>query len=901
MHMRLARRVSAVRTPAPGAARATGSTPGSAGDDPAAPTISERGLAAAVSATTRPPRRGAISALAWALLAALLLGLPAAASAQGNPSVALNSNLMRSGDRVELDAAGLQPNSGYSVTLTAPDGSSQQASLKSGGDGKLHFQQVLDQPGMWSLHLTGPGIDAPLTVQVSPAQNGSGGNGAGATPSDPGQSGNGPSSSGQAPGTTSPGDQPSGNRTPGSQTPAPPNAPLALTIEQNAIVASRGGTALWRLDFPADSGETRGTAQMDGTVYAGHGNSLLAIDAGSGKVTARYALPAQIVDVAASGSGVTATVEYQEGGRQKVNVTSSGVQGTLRFDAVPAMFAWLRNEADVSDPAARLEQDPTNPWLYVAAAKQASDAQTVADDYRMALSHAHTFFERAQLARVLYAADQSDLAKQAIDGALQDYWNRGYTAELLTDPALRDAYGFPESALAKAVGDGDLRAAAFWAPWAYRMSTPAVPSTQATLQDYSAALRSAGQKNDASLWRARAREGSGFHLQRALRRAALALGRAGWYGVAALLVAMVFLHFTLIAKYWRPQTLSLRQRRESGRSTGRVPRLFALRYYSITEKFVLVLMFAAVLALASLSAWATRGDRLPDAWRSGTLASVPARDALSTAPRSGQAADFVRGYASQVAGDDQPAAQAYRSAGAYPPALNNLGVLRSDEALYQQALDAGADLPEALFNLGRTTDPSRLHAAYSPDTPLLAVPTETVLRSAVAGDFQTALAAAFTNPWAALTAFDPLAIPFWLWYVLVVLFLAWAAVTVISLVVPRPGAARNAPRTAAYHLLALLIPGSGLADELWGVLLLVPWAIFGLDTLLHFMPLGAPAGIGLTTDYVALGVIYALNVVSFFVELISYRRRMAELKRSHPETARAYGMRGSWQSEEWPE
>jgi hypothetical protein len=254
-------------------------------------------------------------------------------------------------------------------------------------------------------------------------------------------------------------------------------------------------------------------------------------------------------------------------------------------------------------------------------------------------------------------------------------------------------------------------------------------------------------------------------------------------------------------------------------------------------------------------------------------------------------ADFVRGYGAQVAGDKGTAADAYQAAGDYAPALNNLGALQGSDALYQQALDVARDLPEALYNLGRATDPSHLHAAYAADTPLLVVPSETVLRSAVAGRFQDALGAAFTNPWAELTGFNPLAVPLWLWDAFVVLFLAWAAITVIYLLVPRPRLARNAPRTLAYHVLALLIPGSGLSDELWGVLLLVPWAIFGIDTLLHYFALGAPAGIPLVTDFTVLAVIYALNIVSFVVELTSYRRRMAALRRSHPDTARAYGMR----------
>ena len=813
-----------------------------------------------------------------------------AAPSQDTPTVTLSGNVLRSGGTVTLDGSGLQADTAYTVTVTAPDGSSDQTTARSDGSGALHFERVLQKPGSWTLRLSGPGIDAPLSVEVSQQPNGGPGS---ATPAPQAPAPRAPTPqtpSPQTPSPQAPSPQAPSPQAPGAQVPTPGTGTLGLVIEQGTLVATRDGQEAWRLDFAPDSGATAGVLQANGKVYLGHGNSVLALDPASGQVQQRFAVPAQVASLRAAGSGVAVTVTYQGGAQQTLDVGPGGVSGTVRFGSDPAMFAWLHNEAVVSDPAARLDRDPTNPWLYVAVAQQASAAQAPAE-YQRALAHATTFYERAQLARVFYRAGQVDLAKQAMDAALRDYADRGYAAELLTDPQLRDAYGFALPELTGALGRGDLQAASFWAPWVYRMSTPAVPATQAALLEYSRALRADGQRSEASLWRARGHEGNGFRLGRALRRAALAVGHAGWYGVAALLVAMIFLHFTLIAKYWRPQSLALKQREEGGRSAGRVPRLFAIRYYSFTEKLVLVLMFAAVLALASLAGWANRGDRLPASWRAGTLGGVPARDAMATALQGGTVADFVRGYGAQVAGDAGAATDAYRSAGDYAPALNNLGALQGSDALYQRALDVARDLPEALYNLGRATDPSHLHAAYAADTPLLVAPSETVLRSAVAGRFQDALGAAFTNPWAELTGFNPLAVPLWLWDALVVLFLAWAAVTVLYLLVPRPRLARNAPRTGVYHLLALLIPGSGLSDELWGVLLLVPWAIFGIDTLLHYFALGAPAGIPLATDYTVLAVLYALNIVSFVVELTSYRRRMAALRRSHPETARAYGMR----------
>lgn len=859
-----------------------------------------------------PPGCGAASArtrlavVVALAIAAAWVGL-APAFAQGGPVVTLGANVLQAGQKMELDASGLKPDSAFTVTLTAPGGASQHASVRSDTSGALRFEHVLPQAGNWTIHLSGPGIDAPFTVQVTPNESGApsapqapGGAPSTPAPSAPGAQGapSTPPNGGQTQ-TPSP-SQPSPSQPPTAQPPvAPaPSPALKLSIEQGNLVASRDGKEVWRLDFPSGSGATAGLARTVEGIYLGHGNSLLVIDPTDGHVDHRYALPAQVADVTAATNGVSVTVQYHAGKQQKLDVTPYGVAGTVRFDDDPAMFSWLRNEAAVANPGKRLAQDPTNPWLYVAAARQATDPNARAADDQQALAHATTFYERAQLARVFYGAGDTNLANQAMDAALRDYVDRGYTARLLTDPALRDAYGFPLSQLQSAVEQGNVQAAGFWAPWVYRMSTPAVPATQQALLDYSRALRSEGQRSEASLWQARAREGRHFRLSEALKSAALALGRAGWYGVAALLVAMAFLHLTLVAKYWRPQSVALRQRRESGRAVGRVPRLFAIRYYSLTEKFVLVLMFAAILALASLAGWANRGDRLPPAWKAGTLASVPARDAMSGALRTGPVADFVSGYGAQVAGDRQAASQAYKAAGDYAPALNNLGALDGNDALYQRALDVSAGFPEALYNLGRGTDPSRLHAAYASDVPLLAVPTLATLRAAVAGRYQDALGAAFSNPWAALTGFNPLAVPLWLWDVFVVLFLLWAAATVVYLFSPRPRLARSAPRTGAYHLLALLIPGSGLADELWGVVLLVPWAIFGIDTVLHHVALGARAAIPLATDYAVLAVIYALNVVAFAVELASYRSRMAELRRSFPDTARAYGMRPSDQPPE---
>ena len=102
--------------------------------------------------------------------------------------------------------------------------------------------------------------------------------------------------------------------------------------------------------------------------------------------------------------------------------------------------------------------------------------------------------------------------------------------------------------------------------------------------------------------------------------AARALGATGWYGVLSLLVAILALHLTLAAKYWRAQTTHLSRRAADGRPSGRAARLFTLRYATFTEKLVIILLFASVLVLVALDGWVKAGDQLPAGLGSGSLA-----------------------------------------------------------------------------------------------------------------------------------------------------------------------------------------------------------------------------------------------------------------------------------------
>ncbi len=708
---------------------------------------------------------------------------------------------------------------------------------------------------------------------------------------------------GTAPGVTRPGVTPPGDAGPdgppeGAGAPGAPAGSLNVSIVSEAVVAEDArGEEVWRLDFPSGSGLTAGPARSDQRLVVGRGNHLLELDPATGRVLARHRLPAQVTDIAFSGSVIEATVAYANGVERRVRVLSNGPQRLEPFDPHLELYGWLREEARVADPLARLADDPTNPWLYLAVAERApegAEGRSVDEYLERALETSATFYERAQLADAFLSlrAPRQDLATRAMDAALQDFVARGYRSELLTDEQLADAYGFPLGRLLEALGRGNLERAGFWADWLYRTSSSQVPETQAALREYANYLREAGQEDAASLWRTRANEGGGFQASAVVAQAALTVGRTGWYGVAALLVSILALHVTLLAKYWRPQTLNMQRMRAAGKQVSPVAaRLTFMRFATFMEKLVVVLLFVAALALAALQGWATNVDDVPPSWGSGSLATPPAIDAVVALGDGREDTLFVQGYAAQTAGDEMAARNAYARLENDADALNNLAVLTGDDSHFERALELDAAHEEALYNLGRAPNPSRLLTVYAPEAPVLAAPGQDRLAGALAGTYLEAWADAFTNPWATLTQIEGVSLPAWVWTLLVVLFLAWAIASIVCLFVPRPRLARNAPRTFLYHLLALLLPGTGLADEFWGVFLMVPWAIFGVDFILNYLPGGPDATMALRTDSIALIVIYVLNTVAFFVELTSYRRRMAALKHDDPQTARDYGMR----------
>ncbi len=626
-------------------------------------------------------------------------------------------------------------------------------------------------------------------------------------------------------------------------------------------------------------------------VFIAIGNSVLRLDSHTGEAVWRTPVSGTVTHLDSSGAGVSVVSALPGGLSERIQVGGGGRPGTtVRFAVDPVAIASLRNEAAVEDPFARLEADPTNAWLYAEAALVTDDADAAGELMAEAVNRAATFYDLAGLARVALDLGHAQVADEAMLRALTDFAERGYDPALLADPAVHELYGFPAQPLRQAIADGDREAAAFWAGWLRPLvGSPGVPHVRSALAAYAASLAASGE--DASQWSELTRPAREEVAYSGPDRFFAALGEAGWYMFTAIIIVILALQVTLTLKYWSPQGLAMKRARETGVRAGPLQRFLAIRYFSSTEKLVLLLLFAAGLAVLGLAAWTSGPAVLPSTLGAGTLASAEARDTLETLGLRGERGEFIRGYAAQTAGEHVDAALHYQAAPRFGPAVNNLAVLTDDPSLFEQAQSLAPSLPEIAYNLGDESLRPAFDEAIGLERPALINPGLADFRIAERGTWQQAIGSVFANPLVAARLDSPLAGPQWLWYALFGLYMVLGVLTGLLLLFPRPRMARNAPRSAGYHLMALLVPGAGMADEVWGLLLLVPWALFGVDQVSRLTSVGPLLDVTEATGLIVLGCLYAVNLAAFIVEAISYRRRMRNLFQTSPEAAVAYGRR----------
>jgi len=509
--------------------------------------------------------------------------------------------------------------------------------------------------------------------------------------------------------------------------------------------------------------------------------------------------------------------------------------------------------------------------------------------YDNAIGSANSFYDAAGISQELLNADQNALSTKAFRKSLSDFAARGYDPRLLTDTKLYDKYNFPLKAFNSALAKADLGKAAVLAEQVKYFLSPDSPEIRESLVNYANLLKKNGNKEEANNWRKIAKSSNKTTVSNILDKIFASLAGVAWYAALATLLAILALHLVLLFKYWRPQSLILKRKREAGKKPSPLARLFAIRYYSTTEKIVLALLLATTVLLAGLGTWNDKSSHLPRAIGSGNYANAAVQNFVNKTALARQQGSFIKGFAAQANNQLQQAQDYYHAADTFPKALNNLAVITGDNNFINQALNYAKNLPEALFNSGKEVDGFYFQKDFLPGKPISAVPTKEDFQAALSGSWQDAIAKTFTSTY--LLNANPFGLRPLIWKIILALFALYTLISLLWIIWPRPRLARNAPRSFLYHILAFLVPGSGMADEMWGILLLLPWAIFGLDAISRFFGLGfAINGLSLRLDYFVLGAIYLINLIAIVVEFLSHRQRIAKLKEDDVELAREFNL-----------
>jgi len=798
------------------------------------------------------------------LLALLVLALVATGAAQSGPQVTLLApDRPVLGDTVTLEATGLR-DLDHVVRVEAPDGS-EALTVTAAVGGRLAVDITLEQLGRHVVWLEGVDIEAAFTVTASAppgTAEPSGTADPSATPA--------PSGSAEPSGTTPPSRTPppaastSGDETspvapiaePTPPAPAPDTAGLVLDVDGNVVTALESdGRVRWRLPFAPGSGVTRTALLHRGVVWIAHGHQVLEVDPASGRVRSRVATAGTVLELVPVGTGLAVVSELSAPGSAltvEARLEAGRLHPPALFDPQSELFDALQREAEVGDPAARLALDRTNPFLYLRAARVASTEAERAFATAEAIAEAGTFYDLARLARGFAAEGWWDAADEAMAAAADDFLARGYDPALLTSPEVHERYGFPLLPLRQALMRGDLDAMRLWAPWLHALSGPDLPGVGSELRAFATALGNAGEREAAAAWRELAAERTNTSTGDAVARNALLLGRGGSIASTALMIAFFFLHLVLVAKYQRAQQLARRQRLEAGQRPLPAPRLRAIRFYGVTEKLVLVIMLGLAYATVVLVGWVQRGDPLVATAAAGHLEAPAAAAVWSSADGDPASLAWVKTYRTDRAGHDELVREA----------LGSLDVPLLDPVV--TALAQGDPVP---------------------------TPSPVTLRAAAAGTWHGFVADAFVQPQLLLDDhLVLLGLPAWSWPAQLLLFWLVALWHLAWLLIPRPRYAAHAPRPLLYELLAFLVPGSGQADELYGVLLLVPWALFGIDTVTQLLGGQSALGIPFDAGLVVLGVLYVVNLIAWAIEYVSVRKRMTHLRATHPDLARAFGL-----------
>jgi tetratricopeptide (TPR) repeat protein len=726
---------------------------------------------------------------------------------------------------------------------------------------------------------------------------------------------------------------PQGSRTALTGSGFKPNSPVALqfeapvpTLEAAQPVPTRlqaDASGEFRLDLQlaeprlrviAVSGALRAALRRDPPPLDYVADGTTVTTRSGDRVVQRFYLSGPVKTLERTPSGYRATVRWDSGVQENFTIENDKLIERVTFPPSDALLHTLLAPTFVKQavPNAvnfwreRHDRDPTNPFLTLelGAALQRAGDPTAPTVLRSSLEVNAPFYVFVRLASRLERLKLSDLAQNALERAKRAFAAAGYDPGFPVTKVALSAWGDPLGQARRLFAAQNPVRGAAWLEY-LRFTTPRFPGYGVVYTEFASFLESQGRGSEALDWRRLSAELDAGTMYGLGDQGYTRLETLGTLGVGLALGCYLLLQFVLMLKYYPQQTRDLHAHGGRFGATSRAPlvrlRFSLIAYQTITEKLFGVLLLAGAVGAFGVWNYARQaGDFLETpALGAGTAGGAGYFQVLNAVPAPGSA--FLTGLGAQVDGDAIRALEAYRSIPDLPAAANNAGAIlqsRGDapgaQAEFTRASSLDPTMAAARLNLGNAAEGYRVsfHNALRKGLPMLETYSPQELVQFRFGSAEQEFVRFGTDPWNYLVAL-PLNVPDWVRGVVAVLIIAVLLWAVVWLIVPRVRSAARAPRSVLYHFGAIAVPGTGLADELWGILLLLPAVAVGVvltreylqpglfETLFSRQPIlgiGASApfydiGANLQWLWLALGAIYVVNFIGWLVETIAVSRR----------------------------
>ncbi len=642
------------------------------------------------------------------------------------------------------------------------------------------------------------------------------------------------------------------------------------------------------------------------------GTTIVSKDASTGKIAQRYYLSGMVKTLEPTSTGYRATVGLAGGAEEIFLLENGKILERVTFPPSTALLETINRplkEQVVGDPVAfwreRSQRDPTNPLLQVQLAmalQKAGQMDAAKRSFSASLEVIAPFYVFIRLAQELEKVGQPDLADLALQKVRSKYAENGYDPGFAVSKEAMAAWGNPlETAKSLFAANNPKRAEAWLA--LVRDTMPNFPGTGTAFLEYAAWLATQNRTGEARQIREFVTDLESNTIFRfgdagLTRLSALALA-----GAMVALVSFLLLHLVLRFKYWTQQSKDLASFGGRFGAISKAPLLrlrhSTIAYFTFTEKLVTLVMLCA--SLVGLGTWqyslhAAQWLKQPFL-NSGTAGGSGYYQALNDVPAP--ISEYLRGLGLQLDNNLDKASEAYRASSSIAGSANNLGVIlaaRGDNAgsqtSYQQAASLGSSV--ANQNLGSSIVGYRaaFHTAHRKGSAMLEVPAARQLVELRFGTLETEFRRIVADPfnyWLAIS----FGLPAWAHQLLGALLLVVLVLSLLWLLIPRVATAKTAPRNFLYHFGAILIPGSGLADEVWGGLLLPPAVALGALLTIEFYQLPLAESIlqgssllGLSQlpplidlkaygQYILLALIaiYVVNLLGWILETLALRRQ----------------------------